>query len=309
MSSFCGICKQVIHDEKSDSCVKCIGGCEKLFHALCVKDDLEGKKTRSKRDWKCKECRNISSGTNCDSQTRDFLVKLMNDFKTEFFEKLKTFEGEMSELTTSVKFSSDKLDESLRVMKEVKVELAVLKKENEELRSRNLSLSSEVVKLNDKVRALEQYSRKNNIEISGLPVTPQENVVDLVKDVGTALGIEIDKKDISAIHRVPSFRKDRHSPLIVQFVSRSTRDNMITKFREKKKMTALEVNPSFPKESMYINEHLSPDNKVFISKLKVKCREIGYAYAWHRDGKFFVRKCQGEKYKKVDTYDELNKLN
>ncbi|XP_054260386.1 uncharacterized protein LOC128985036 [Macrosteles quadrilineatus] len=193
-------------------------------------------------------------------------------------------------------------------MKEVKTEFAVLKEENEELRTKNITLTSKVEKLNDKVRNLEQYSRKNNVEISGLPVTPKENVFELVRDVGSALGMEIDEKDISAAHRVPSFSKDRHQPLIVQFVSRLTRDSMIGKFRDKKKMIAHEVNASFPKDSMYVNEHLSPDNKVFLKSLKNKCKEIGYEYAWCRDGKFFVRKCQDAKCKKIDNYDELLKL-
>ncbi|XP_046683402.1 uncharacterized protein LOC124369441 [Homalodisca vitripennis] len=191
----------------------------------------------------------------------------------------------MSDLRSTVQFVSDKLDESVRVMKDVKTEFAVLKKENENLRIKNISLTNEVAKLNEKVRALDQYSRKNNVEISGLPVTPQENVVELVKGVGTALEMEIDKKDISAAHRVPTFRKDRHPPLIVQFVSRMTRDNIIGKFREKKKMTAQDVNASFPTDSMYVNEHLSPDNKVFLSNLKARCKEIGYTYAWCRDGR------------------------
>ncbi|KAG8321687.1 hypothetical protein J6590_042282 [Homalodisca vitripennis] len=135
----------------------------------------------------------------------------------------------------------------------------------------------------------------------------KENVVELVKDVGTALGMEIDKKDISVAHRVQTFWKDRHPPLIVQFISRLTRDNIIGKFRDMKKMTAQDVNVFFSKNSMYVNEHLSPDNKVFLSNLKAKCKEIEYTNAC-RKGKFFVWKCQGEKYKKVGSYDELNKL-
>ncbi|KAG8325154.1 hypothetical protein J6590_074987 [Homalodisca vitripennis] len=87
---------------------------------------------------------------------------------------------------------------------------------------------------------------------------PAGEYFDLVKDVGTALGMDIDKKDISAAHRVPTFRKDGHPALTVQFVSRLARDNIIGKFREKKKMAAQDVNASFPKDSMYVNEHLSP---------------------------------------------------
>lgn len=314
MSSICGICDLPCVNEDSDSVVKCGGVCAKPFHWSCVKSDKEGTKTRSNKDWKCKECRDPSSSVNSSASsaaaalTKDFLVRVLDSFKTDVFSELKTFRNEMSELSTSVKFLSDKLDESTKLWTEVKTELAMIKKENNELQLRNASLSSEVGLLKDKVRSLEQYSRTNNIEISGLPVTPQENVVDLIKDVGAALRIDVQDRDISAAHRVPSFKKERTPSLIVQFVSRSSRDTWIRQFKEKKEILAHQVNSSFPKQKIYINEHLSPDNKVFLAKLKAKCKEVGYDYAWCREGKFFVRKTHGDRCKRIDSYEDVNKL-
>lgn len=59
---------------------------------------------------------------------------------------------------------------------------------------------------------------------------------------------------------------------------------------------------------LYINEHLSPENKVFLNKLKSKTKELGYAFTWCRDGKFFVRKSQGDKYIRIESYDAIDKL-
>ncbi|KAG8263087.1 hypothetical protein J6590_039350, partial [Homalodisca vitripennis] len=41
-----------------------------------------------------------------------------------------------------------------------------------------------VIELRERVRTLKQYSRRNNIDISGVPVTAQKDVISLVKDVG-----------------------------------------------------------------------------------------------------------------------------
>lgn len=41
-------------------------------------------------------------------------------------------------------------------------------------------------------------------------------------------------------------------------------------------MTAHQINASFPKHNVYVDEHLSPDNKVFLAKPKVKCKDVGY---------------------------------
>lgn len=314
MSSHCGVCNQPCESAESDAIVKCAGSCEKSFHTRCIKDDLVGKKTRSYRDWKCTECRNPSSvNSNASSATdlitKDFIVRVLEDFKKEVFGEMKTIRSEMSELSASVHFVSNKLDETTQLMKDIKSEIASLKRENEELRGKNASLASEVCSMKERIRSLEQYSRKNNVEISGLPVTQGENVIDLVKDVGSSLGLEIAKGDISAAHRVPSFQKNRTPSLVVQFVNRSTKETVITKYREKKGgMTARNVNTVFPANRLYINEHLSPENKVFLNKLKSKAKELGYAFTWCRDGKFFVRKSQGERYLRIESYDAIEKL-
>ncbi|KAG8297131.1 hypothetical protein J6590_041439 [Homalodisca vitripennis] len=66
----------------------------------------------------------------------------------------------------------------------------------------------------EQLNSLQISSAASNVTISGLPVSPQESV-ELVKHIGTALGMEMNKKDIPTAPRVPTFRKDSHPPLIV----------------------------------------------------------------------------------------------
>lgn len=298
MSSVCGSCGIDCKGVEKDQRVKCAGSCEVYFHSKCIQDDVVGTKTRSFKDWRCKTCRRDTS-FNID------LINAFQDFKVQMIEEMKK---EINTLAESVQFMSNKMDESTNLMKTIKEELAGIKKENEQLTAMNRTLNTEVTSLKHRVRALEQYSRKNNVEVNGIPETPREDVVGLVRDVGAALGVEIQESDISTAHRVPSFKKDRPPPLIVQFSRRITRDTVLNKYKDKKGLTARQINPAFPDKIVYVNEHLTPDNKIFLSKLKVKCKEIGYQYAWCREGRFFVRKCQGDRYIKVDSYDELNKL-
>lgn len=308
MSSDCGVCG--VQCSEGDF-AKCSGTCGRVFHIKCVKDDMEGKKTRSYRDWKCRECRDTSSTQSSVSAvniSKEFLMRVLEELKGEVFMELKTFRNEFVEFSSSVKFISDKLDENNKFMKEMREEFSALKRENEELRSRNAGLTGEMSALRERVRTMEQYSRKDNIEISGLPVTPNEDVTSLVKDIGAAVGVVISEEDVSAAHRVPSFVRGRTPSLVVKFVRRSARDSILRKYREKKGMTARDVNPAFPQQRIFINEHLSPDNKVFLAKIKAKCKEVGYAYAWSRDGKFFVRKSQGENFKKINNPGDLESL-
>lgn len=59
---------------------------------------------------------------------------------------------------------------------------------------------------------------------------------------------------------------------------------------------------------VYINEKLLPENKVFFSKIKTIFQETGCTYAWCRDGKFYVRKANGEKCRRINNLKELNTL-
>ncbi|XP_046687100.1 uncharacterized protein LOC124372734 [Homalodisca vitripennis] len=236
MSSICGVCKDQLSKDGSE--VICSGGCEVSFHIKCIKTDLEGRKTRSYKDWKCKICRssqpdqpNVSNDLNIDT---DCLIKIS--------EELANLRKEMSELRASVEFMSDKTDSTIPIMKEIKNELALVRKENEQLKVINKSLTSDVYELQDRVRSLEQYTRKNNIEISGLPSSPNENILDILKDVSQTIGVELEDSHISASHRIPSYSRQRTPSIIVQFQRKALKDTWITKYREKRNLSAKQVN-------------------------------------------------------------------
>ncbi|KAG8254136.1 hypothetical protein J6590_015014 [Homalodisca vitripennis] len=143
-----------------------------------------------------------------------------------------------------------------------------------------------VIKLRERVRTLEQYTRRNNIEISGVPVTAQESwgrqhcnraagegansgdVMSLGKYMGRALEVEVLDNHIEAAHRVPSYNSKREPSLVVQFQSRKLKDAWISKSRDEKTITAAQANIVFSNQTFYVNDHLSPDNRRFISKLK-----------------------------------------
>lgn len=312
MTAFCGACKLTI--EKSDSEIKCSGVCDRVFHSNCVKEDFETKKTRSA--WKCKDCKAQassqgsvkSSSSSSTPITKEFLLRVFEDFKNEVFGELKSFQKEVGELTLSMQFLSDKVDSASVLINEVRAEFATLKKENQELRAATETMSTEVEELRDRVRTLEQYTRRNNVEISGVPVTPGEKVQEIIKDLGEYLEVATSELDIAAAHRIPTFKKDSIPSIVVQFQHRATRDMWISSYRQKKMMTAKDINRAYPASRVFVNEHLSPDNKIFLARLKKKCRDIGYKYAWVRDGKFFARKSEGVKCQKVSSFNDIEKL-
>lgn len=47
------------------------------------------------------------------------------------------------------------------------------------------------------------------MEINWIPVTPKENAINLVKDIGKAKGVKMIDTNISPAHQEPSFQNDR----------------------------------------------------------------------------------------------------
>ncbi|XP_046667067.1 uncharacterized protein LOC124358876 [Homalodisca vitripennis] len=248
--AICGVCIKSSSD-KND--VKCVGVCGFVFHADCIKDDLEAKRTRSTRDYKCKDCRGdsfqniVTSGSSsADVLTKDFLIQVIEGFKKDVFTEMNSFKSEMTDLSASVQFVSDKIDASNKLMEHITLQFAELKKENELLKTKNESLTKEVLDLRDRMRNLEQYTRVNNVEVSGLPSTREESVKDLVKDVGAAIGVQVQESDVTIAHRVPSYGLNRDPALIIQFTDRERKAEWLNAYRKKRSLVAREVNQRFP---------------------------------------------------------------
>ena len=84
-------------------------------------------------------------------------------------------------------------------------ELAVVKNVNTKLEEQIISL--EINQANS-----EQYNRRNNIELSGIPnEIPEDNLEKVVIDICDNSGTETEPKDIEGCHRLPVSRYIRDS--------------------------------------------------------------------------------------------------
>lgn len=103
----------------------------------------------------------------------------MEGLKKEIFNETKCFAKQLDEFNESVDFVSNLSNEAINLIKEIKAENTEVKKELENIKDENTVLKQSVVELKEKVRDLEQYSRRTNIEISGIPQTAREEVMSI----------------------------------------------------------------------------------------------------------------------------------
>lgn len=305
----CGVCGRSCDDESDQ--VVCVGGCGNIFHINCAQLKTRG----SKKDWCCETCKPdkssaaSSKSTASTAITKEFLLSTLDAFKSEILEMFKQNTTENAELRTSVQFLSDAVDKNNVLMGNIMKELKKTQEENLQLHKENAELRGTVNHLGVRVRNLEQHSRKQNIEIDGIPETRNEDINLLLNDVAKAIGVEMAAEKVVAAHRVPSFNKKRTSPIVVRFSTYEERNAWIAGFKEVRPLTANKISSSFNSSAkVYINEHLSPENKLLLKRAKEVAKDKNYAYVWSRDGKIFVRKENGERCKKIELLSDLDKL-
>ena len=76
----------------------------------------------------------------------------------------------------------------------------------------------------------EQYSRRNNTELSGIPNdVPEDNLEKFLIDIFHDSDLEIESKDIEGCHRLPVSRysRDSNKRVIVKFVNRKHPEGLL----------------------------------------------------------------------------------
>ncbi|XP_046679168.1 uncharacterized protein LOC124366616 [Homalodisca vitripennis] len=222
--------------------------------------------------------------------------------------ELKNYGKQFEEFRESLQMFSDTIDKANENMKKLTENYKELKSENQQIRASNKELREEVDSLKMRMRQIEQYSRKSNIEIQGVPVTSNEDPVLIAVDVGRTVGVELKAEDVMAAHRVPTFKPRAIPPLIVQLRDRRLKNTCIAAYKKNKKLSAKDINPAFPNNIVYVNDHLTPETKSLLRLAKMKAKEINYKYVWCNDGKIFMRSEDGQRCIRIDCEQDLCKI-
>ena len=90
---------------------------------------------------------------------------------------------------------------------EIVAENKKLQSDIERVKNINHKVESKIVYLKKNQTNGVQYSRRNNVEISGIPNTIPDNLIqNIVISICRDSGVEIDPKDVKGCHRLPLSR-------------------------------------------------------------------------------------------------------
>ena len=160
------------------------------------------------------------------------IKKLVDDavkaWKSEYMQEISILKAELVELKDSQKFICSQYDD----LKQDHDHLLLTNKQQEDeikrLQTNSQLVAEKEAKESEKLDALVQYGRRQNLEFTGIPETQGEDTNKLIIEVAKHIGVEITKDQISTSHRLPA-RRTRHDndstkisppPIIAKFVNR-----------------------------------------------------------------------------------------
>ena len=152
---------------------------------------------------------------------------------------------------------------------------------------------AEIAELYDLQDALEQYTRKNSLEIHGVPESAYTSTEEVVFKLAEVLNVDIDPNDVEISHKL---HRKGIKPIIVKFQSHKVKAKM---YKERAKLKHVRVSDLYPDSTaatrvesgrIYLNENRTSYRRDILKQANPEKRKDGLlTSAWSMDGKTFVK--------------------
>ena len=169
----------------------------------------------------------------------EFLPNIRREMKTKLLElksNIKALTERCNAIQKSQDFVSKKYDTAIAALQSVKSQSANLYKKyttiTNSLEEKLGELAGTIDKQDQSLYRVEcalhetqKYLRRDCLEINGVPISSYANPNQLVKQVGSLAGVEIDDRHIAAAHKLPD-SKNVKNRLIVKFIQRDKKEEL-----------------------------------------------------------------------------------
>lgn len=156
-----------------------------------------------------------------------------------------------------------------------------LKDEIMTLRNENSLLKDRVSELEHAADSAEQYSRRNNLRISGISETEAEVTDEIVINMAAALGVELSINEIDRSHRVGGRIAHKTRAIIVKFTSYRSRNKV---YRAR---AGAKTKPNYC--GVYINEDLTKQRNSLLYESRKLAKAKRVLGAWSSDGTVLIK--------------------
>lgn len=230
------------------------------------------------------------SNKNNTPLTKDFLSNELGSLKNYFENHLNSLKEEII----------NRLQEENKLLKE---DINHLKQDLNEKNQLIIDMEKDIIDV-------QQYIRRNNVEIIGIPSTINEKDLEKkVIEIAGSLDVSITNNDIEACHRLKDRKGKKDKRTIVRFVNRKVCDEL---HQNKKKLKSNSVKERLKEldinNCIYINNNLCPYNKYLWGKCKQLYTDKMIERFWIFNGHLFIAFEEGENGRKVHHFETLREM-
>jgi len=279
-----------------------------------VSSDLFARIDKLELLYQCPSCRGLTTSSadtsaasavstkNCTGGEAGSIVAALTGMRNE----IAALKYEQREFANSVQHYGNKIDDFGIIVNKLENALktiTTLETNVNELKRENVQLRAE---LSD----LQQYSRINNLELTGIPETNGENVRDLVVKLGAEVDCQIAPIDIDVCHRVAHVNSENNHPraIIVKFTTRNKKNELLGSIKKRRTLTTGDLGFQGGSGRIFAGDHLTHKNKILFKQAREFCRANNFKYCWVRDCKIFVKRMDSSRAVLVNEESVLRRL-
>ncbi|XP_045459285.1 uncharacterized protein LOC123669739 [Melitaea cinxia] len=219
---------------------------------------------------------------------------------------LQPIKDDITSLRESVSFINSKYDEfnnkviglekELKSLSSLSIELSTLKKKIDTLETENNSR--------------EQWSRRSNIEVYGIPERKNENLMEILKTISDRTGYQLNPStDIDFVTRVAHSKSENRliKPIVIKFLSRWKKDDFLA-LAKRIKLQCSDIGFAGNSSNVYFKEHLTRSNKALLQEAKKLAKEKNFSYVWIKNCTIMVRRTDTSPVLHILSNSDLKKI-
>ena len=237
----------------------------------------------------------------------DLMERKIDGINMEILDKIKDLNKRVNDVEKAIDFYGKQYESQKKMSDNLLKSNTFLSEENKVLKTKINNLRADQEKQKCALNELQQYGRRECIEVSGVPPTDNEDSEEIIMAIAKEIGVTLENNEISACHRV---KKAKGDPIIIaKFTNRKIKEEFMTKRRnlKHKSIGSLKLSNVDGKINgkVFINESLTPMNRNLFRLTRIKCKEKSWNFSWTRNGVVFARKNEQSLIAKISCVKEL----
>ncbi|XP_046962199.1 uncharacterized protein LOC124531733 [Vanessa cardui] len=232
-------------------------------------------------------------------------LKLENTISDIISAQLKPLKEEIANFKKSVSFINSEFENINKKVEHIEKDVKSL--------ISTKAIIGELKDITDKIQSdnndREQWGRRSNIEIYGVPEKKGENLFNIFKDISHKANCPVNiSTDLDFITRVASKNSSKKcKPIVVRFLARYKKDDFLSNVR-KLKLKACDLGYSNVNTPIFFNDHLTSSNKILLQRAKNRAKDNHYRYIWVKNCSIMVRRNDTSPIVHISSEKDLNKI-